>query len=103
MFKLVFFVPVDAVEEVKAAVFAAGAGQQGEYDSCAWQTLGTGQFRPLEGSKPFIGELHKLELVEEYRVEVLVERHRIYQVIQALKHAHPFEVPAYDVIRLEAF
>mgnify|MGYP005749865449 CR=1 FL=1 len=103
MFKLIFFVPVEEVEKVKTAIFAAGAGKQGDYDCCAWQTLGTGQFRPLEGSKPFIGELDKLERVEEYRVETLVEETRIYDVLQALKQAHPYEEPAYDVLRLENF
>lgn len=103
MFKLIFFVPVEALELVKSAVFSAGAGKQGDYDCCAWQTLGTGQFRPLEGSKPFVGELDKLELVEEYRVETLVEETRIYDVVRALKQAHPYEEPAYEVIRLEAF
>lgn len=103
MYKLVFFVPEQNVESVKAAVFAAGAGKQGAYDSCAWQTKGIGQFRPLAGSAPFIGELDKLEIVEEYRVEVLVDEARIYDVIHALKQAHPYEEPAYDVTRLEAF
>lgn len=103
MYKLVFFVPVQNVENVKAAVFAAGGGKLGAYDCCAWQTKGTGQFRPLAGSAPFIGQLNTLEQVEEYRVEVLVEETRIYDVIHALKQAHPYEEPAYDVTRLEAF
>ncbi len=103
MLKLIFFVPADALETVKQAVFAQGAGKLGTYDQCAWQTLGTGQFRPLVGSQPFIGELGVLEQVAEYRVETLVEAHLIYHVIAALKKAHPYEEPAYEVIRLEAF
>ncbi len=103
MYKLVFFAPEQNVESVKAAVFAAGGGKQGAYDSCAWQTKGIGQFRPLAGSAAFIGELDKLEIVEEYRVEVLVDEARIYDVIHALKQTHPYEEPAYDVTRLEAF
>jgi hypothetical protein len=103
MLKLIFFVPEDAVESVKQAVFAQGAGKLGAYDQCAWQTLGMGQFRPLAGSQPFIGELEVLEQVAEYRVETLVEERLIYQVIAALKRAHPYEEPAYEVIRLETF
>lgn len=103
MYKLVFFVPEQNLEPVKAAIFTAGAGKQGAYDHCAWQTKGIGQFRPLAGSTPFIGELGTLEQVEEYRVEVLVEESRIFDVIHALKQAHPYEEPAYDVTRLEGF
>lgn len=103
MLKLVFFVPEQAVEEVKQAVFAQGAGKLGDYDQCAWQTLGVGQFRPLAGSRPFIGEQDVVEVVAEYRVEMLVDEALIYQVIAALKQAHPYEEPAYEVIRLETF
>ena len=55
MYKLVFYVPVDHLEPVKQAVFATGAGKIGEYDSCCWQVLGVGQFRPLAGSTPYLG------------------------------------------------
>lgn len=103
MFKLIYFVPVEALDTTKMAIFAAGAGQQGHYDQCAWQTLGHGQFRPLTGSNPFIGETEKLEVLEEYRVETLVDDSKIYDVLHALKQAHPYEEPAYDVIRLENF
>ena len=61
MFKLVFFVPASHVESVKNAVFAAGAGRIGDYEHCAWQVLGEGQFRPLQGSNPFIGSQDVLE------------------------------------------
>lgn len=103
MFKLIFFVPESDVESVKSAVFKAGAGQQGDYDQCAWQTKGEGQFRPLKGSQPYIGELNQLERVAEYRVEALVDKDCISAVVEALKQAHPYEEPAYEVIRLEAF
>lgn len=101
-YKLVVYIPVDYVEQVKAAVFTAGAGKQGHYDQCCWQTLGKGQFRPLAGSDPFIGAKSKangaVEQVDEYRVEVLCEEARLEDVVQALKAAHPYEEPAYDVI-----
>lgn len=103
MFKLVFFVPESALEQVKSAIFEAGAGRQGDYDQCAWQTKGEGQFRPLKGSQPYIGDLNRLEKVMEYRVETLVDAEVIDGVIQALKQAHPCEEPAYEVIRLETF
>ena len=100
MLKLVFFVPKDNVEQVKDAVFAAGAGKQGLYDQCCWQTLGVGQFRPLEGANPHIGSVNDVEKVEEYRVEMLCSESNIEKVIAALKAAHPYEEPAYDVIAL---
>ena len=101
-YKLVVYIPVDYVEQVKAAIFTAGAGKQGYYDQCCWQTLGKGQFRPLAGSDPFIGAESKVngtvEQVDEYRVEVLCEEASLEDVVQALKAAHPYEEPAYDVI-----
>ena len=65
MYKLIVFIPETHTEQVKTALFAAGAGRQGDYDCCAWQTLGQGQFRPLDGSKPFIGQQGDIETVAE--------------------------------------
>ena len=70
MYKLCFYVPESHLEAVKAAVFAAGAGRIGNYDSCCWEVLGQGQFRPLTGSDPFIGRQGEVERVAEYRVEM---------------------------------
>lgn len=103
MFKLVFYVPVPQVEEVKEAIFAIGAGKLGNYSHCAWQVLGQGQFKPLAGSQPFIGSANSLEVVDEFRVEILVEEDLIKEAITALKQAHPYEEPAYEVIKLEKF
>lgn len=100
MFKLAFFVPDSHVEVVKNAVFAAGGGRIGAYDSCAWQVLGQGQFRPLNGSQPFLGQTGVVEVVEEWKVELVVDDFFIEQVVQALKLAHPYESPAYEVWRL---
>lgn len=94
--KLCFYVPVDAVEAVKAAVFAAGAGAMGSYQECAWQTLGQGQFRPLKGASPCVGTIGELACVPEYKVEVLCSRHTAAAVEAALLEAHPYEEPAYD-------
>lgn len=101
MYKLAFFVPESHLEPVKNAVFETGAGRIGHYDHCCWQTKGQGQFRPLEGSHPHIGSQNELETVEEYRVELVCEDSLIKQAIAAMKLAHPYEEPAYDVFRLE--
>ena len=73
MYKIVFFVPESHLEYVKTALFNAGAGYIGQYDQCCWQVVGTGQFRPLAGSNPSIGEVGKLEQLDEYRVELVCE------------------------------
>ncbi|WP_087502613.1 NGG1p interacting factor NIF3 [Pseudomonas sp. SID14000] len=103
MYKLAFFVPASHVEVVKAAVFAAGGGRIGDYDHCAWQTLGQGQFRPLDGSQPFLGQAGQVEVVEEWKVELVVADELIAQVVAALKQSHPYETPAYEVWRLAEF
>jgi hypothetical protein len=103
VYKLSFFVPTSHVEDVKSAVFAAGGGRIGDYDHCAWQVLGTGQFRPLDGSQPFIGEAGQVEQVEEWKVELVVADELIRSVVAALKQSHPYETPAYEVWRLEDF
>ncbi|CAK17070.1 NIF3 1 [Pseudomonas entomophila] len=103
MYKLAFFVPDSHVEVVKAAVFAAGGGRIGDYDHCAWQTLGQGQFRPLDGSQPYIGQAGQVEVVEEWKVELVVADELIGEVVTALKQSHPYETPAYEVWQLLAF
>jgi len=99
-YKLCFYVPVPQVETVKNALFAKGAGKIGNYDCVAWQTLGQGQFRPLAGSNPHLGEQGKIETVEEYKVEMVCAADIIKVVIKTLIHAHPYEEPAYDVFPL---
>ena len=103
MYKICVFVPESAVEQVKQAMFAAGAGKIGDYDCCCWQTIGQGQFRPLEGSSPYIGEQHRIETVAEYRIEMVCAEASIKDVVTALKSSHPYEEPAYDVWKLEDF
>jgi hypothetical protein len=103
MYKLCFFVPEDHAEQVKKAVFESGAGKLGAYAECCWQTLGIGQFRPLSKSQPFLGETGRLEHVQELKIEMLCQSEFIQQAIAALKKAHPYEEPAYEVIRLECF
>lgn len=97
MYKLVFFVPESHLEIVKAAVFLAGAGKIGNYDQCCWQVLGQGQFRPLPGANPHCGEVGKQEFLPEYRVELVCAEQYIRAAIAALRAAHPYEEPAFDV------
>lgn len=98
-YTLVFYVPESHLETVKTAVFAAGAGRQGEYQSCCWQVLGQGQFQPMEGADPFIGEQSRLEQLAEWRVEMLVPGPVLETVIQAFRAAHPYEEPAFSVLQ----
>lgn len=100
MYKLAFFVPVAEAEAVKEAVFATGAGRIGDYEACCFQTRGTGQFRPMEGADPHIGRVGDLEQVEELKVELVCEDTLINAALAALKRAHPYEEPAFDVWRL---
>lgn len=95
-YKLEFYVPDTHVKEVKMAIFEAGAGKMGNYDCCSWETVGKGQFRPCEGSNPFIGNKEKIEVVTEVKVEVVVAEDCIEKVIEALKKSHPYEMPAYQ-------
>lgn len=103
MYKICFYVPDDFTETVKEALFEAGAGKIGNYDQCSWQCTGRGQFRAMEGSKPFIGKQNKLEIVDEYKVELVCDEKSIKMAIKALKSSHPYEEPAYEVYKLENF
>jgi hypothetical protein len=103
MYKMCYFVPETHVETTKQAMFEAGAGRIGDYDSCAWQCLGKGQFRPLDGSDPFLGKNGEVEAVDEYKVELVCEDNLVRDALAALKRAHPYEEPAYEIYRLEDF
>lgn len=100
MYKLCFYVPPSHLEAVKAAVFAAGAGRIGHYDNCCWQVLGEGQFRALAGSRPYVGRRDQTERVAECRVEMVCDDARVTDVVKALKAAHPYEEPAFDLHRI---
>ncbi len=102
MLKLTVYIPESHLEPVKEALFAAGAGRYRGYDRCCWQVLGQGQFRPLEGSRPFIGEAGAVARVAEVRVELLCEEALAAKVVAALRAAHPYEEPAFDLVRVEA-
>lgn len=101
MYKIIFYVPPTHLETVKNALFTAGAGKIGAYSGCAWEVLGDGQFIPLEGSQPFIGTQNQPEKLPEYKVELVCDDAHIHAAIAALKKAHPYETPAYQVTKLE--
>lgn len=103
MYKLVIFVPEAALALVKNAVFDAGAGKFGRYDKCCWQQVGKGQYRPLEGSHPAQGVVGELTVVDECRLEMVCVDESIEAVVAALRRAHPYEEPAFDVWRLADF
>ena len=100
MYKLSFFVPKDSCEEVKQILFKLGVGRIGNYDCCCWQTLGQGQFRALKGANPAMGQVDKVEYVEEYKVEMVCADSLIEQAIQELKKSHPYEEVAYEFFKI---
>ncbi len=101
MHKLTVYIPLKYKEVVKSAMFKMGAGKVGNYDQCSFEFIGTGQFRPLKGSDPFVGSTDNLQKVEEARVEMIVEDSMIKDVVAAMKSAHPYETPAYDIVKME--
>jgi dinuclear metal center YbgI/SA1388 family protein len=102
MDKVVVYVPVAETQAMIDALAAAGAGQIGDYDRAAWSSTGEGTFRPLKGANPTIGEVGAVERVVEDRVEMLLPRRRRRAVVEALKAAHSYEEPAFDILELAA-
>lgn len=100
MYKICFYVPATHLEQVKQAMFAAGAGQLDNYSHCCWQILGEGQYLPLGGSNPYLGVQQELSKEAEYKVEMISDDQYIHAVVSALKLNHPYEVPAYQVMAL---
>ena len=98
--KLVVFVPPESLGAVRDALLAAGAGRIGEYERCSWYTEGTGTFHGGEGSDPTIGERGREERVPELRLETVYPTEREDDVVRALRQAHPYEEPAFDVYPL---
>jgi dinuclear metal center YbgI/SA1388 family protein len=98
--KWVIFVPVEHSDAVREAIFAAGAGQIGDYSHCGWSVTGTGQFLPHDGANPAIGSVGALQRVVEDRVEAVAPARLRGQVLAAMRAAHPYEEPAFDVVTL---
>ena len=98
--KLVVFVPREALAAVRDALFAAGAGRIGNYERCSWYTEGTGTFVGGEGSSPSVGQAGREERVAELRLETVFPVERQNEVLAALRTAHPYEEPAFDLYEL---
>jgi hypothetical protein len=98
--KLVVFVPREALDAVREALFAAGAGRIGAYERCSWYTAGTGTFLAGEGTSPALGEQGREERVAELRLETVFPEERQEEVVAALRQAHPYEEPAFDLYPL---
>ena len=98
-YKLVTFVPIDNVDKVADALYDAGAGAIGNYSHCGFLSEGTGTFKPLTGSHPAIGKIGRREEVHEFRLETVVPEGKLEAVLAALRKSHPYETPAFDVLR----
>jgi hypothetical protein len=98
--KLVVFVPREALDRVRDAVFAAGAGRIGAYERCSWYTEGTGTYLGGNDTSPAIGSAGREERVSELRLETVFPADRQADVVAALRAAHPYEEPAFDVYEL---
>lgn len=103
LYKLVTFVPVAEVDRVGNALFAAGAGRLGEgrYSECSFRSPGVGSFRPAPGSAPRVGEIGRINMVDEVRLETVLDRDRLADVSEVLRQVHPYEVPAYDLYPMQ--
>ena len=94
------FVPAAALDAVRDALFAAGAGRIGDYERCSWYAEGTGTFRALPGANPAVGGVGGEERVPELRLETVFPEERRDEVVAALRRAHPYEEPAFDIYPL---
>lgn len=99
MFYIAFYVPETHAEKVKDAMFAVGAGRIGNYQQCSFEYKGIGQFEALEGSNPFIGKKGVVERVVELKIEMVCSEECLNAAVEALKLSHPYETPAYHVIK----
>jgi len=97
MYQIYFYVPKESAEQVKEAMFKAGAGKIGDYAECSWECEGTGQFRALNGANPAIGRVGALERVTELKVEMVCSKENIKGAIKAMLDSHPYEEVAYGV------
>ncbi|WP_144207279.1 Nif3-like dinuclear metal center hexameric protein [Mycobacterium tilburgii] len=98
--KWVIYVPRENAAAVQAAVFDAGAGHIGDYSHCSWSVGGIGQFLPHDGANPAIGSVGAVEQVEEDRFEVVAPARARATVLAAMRAAHPYEEPAFDIFAL---
>lgn len=101
LYKLAVYVPTTHVEKVKESLAKAGAGHIGNYSNCSFSTQGIGNFKPLEGTNPYIGQIGEVESVEEVKIETIVPQRVLGGVINSMLNAHPYEEVAYDLYKLE--
>lgn len=99
--RLITFAPVDKAEEVRQALFAAGAGHIGKYDECSFNSQGVGTFKAGEGADPYVGEVGKRHAEEETKIEIVYPFYLEAQIVQALVAAHPYEEAAYDIFTMD--
>lgn len=99
--KLAVYIPVEQAEELRKALAQAGAGQQGNYDSTSFTTIGQGRFRPNDSAHPAIGEAGQLEKVQEAKVEVIFPEHLEQKILRAMYAVHPYEEVAYDLFKID--
>jgi|SRR3989338_893036 len=99
--KFVVFVPLSHADIVRKALGEAGAGKIGNYDFCSFSTRGVGRFRGNEKSNPTVGEANKYESVEEEKIEAIVPREILKEVIEKVKAVHPYEEVAFDIYPIE--
>lgn len=95
--KIVVFVPSSHADKVRSALAEADCGHIGNYDYCSFSLKGTGRFRGLEGTNPFIGKKGRLETVEEERIETICPSEKLDNAMAAIKKSHPYEEPAVDI------
>lgn len=101
LYKLVLYVPITHVNKVRTALGDSGAGHIGNYSHCTFQTEGTGTFKPLAGTNPYIGEEGTMEHVNEAKLETIVSEKNLSTALNQMKQAHPYEEVAYDIISLK--
>ncbi|TJX68725.1 Nif3-like dinuclear metal center hexameric protein [Soehngenia saccharolytica] len=101
LYKIVVYVPKTHEQQILKALSISGAGFIGNYSDCSFSSIGIGRFKPLEGSNPFIGELNKVEEVEEVRIEAIVTKEILHKTIFEVKKSHPYEEVALDIFKLE--
>lgn len=103
MYKIIYFVPESHKELTKNVLFELGAGAFENYDSCSFETEGMGQFRPIDSANPYIGNVGTLEVLKEYKVEMICKDALIHEAVKCLREAHPYEEVALEVYKLEDF
>ncbi|MDS9471045.1 Nif3-like dinuclear metal center hexameric protein [Sporosarcina pasteurii] len=101
LYKMIVFCPATHAEEMRIALGQAGAGAIGEYTACSFTSEGAGRFTPADNANPYIGQVGKEEVVAEEKIEVIVPAPNRNRVLKAMLNAHPYEEPAYDILKLE--